>query len=122
MVIQLTNIIAGVALASPLAESVSSLREYGTRASTALAPYRRVLGWTEMVLGVINFVQLATTLHLPFINGGFTQSVAAIVAGFLLAEDIDTYIPGLASIRQSIVVYKTYIGLGALVVGMYAFI
>ena len=122
MVIQLTNIVAGVALASPLTESVPSLREYGAKASMALAPYRRVLGWVEIALGVMNFVQLATTLHLPFINGGLTQSVAAVVAGFLLAEDIDTYVPGLASIRRSLVAYKTYVGLGTLIVGVYAFI
>jgi hypothetical protein len=110
MLIQAVNVVAGFTLAIPLfGKNAPALQKWHDAA-------RVPLGIVTLVVGLVNLVSRANILSIPFFNGGYPQTIAAIVAGLLLARS------KLGNRLDELEPYEAYVGIAVFALGLYALI
>jgi hypothetical protein len=107
MVIEITNIIAGLILATSILPSIPILGRDLTKLAKLLGKFQTIIGIAAIVLGV---------LHLGL------QGIVAIIAGLVLALGILPSVPligkDLARLAKWLRGFQTLIGVIAIVVGI----
>ncbi|OGZ07083.1 MAG: hypothetical protein A3C93_01655 [Candidatus Lloydbacteria bacterium RIFCSPHIGHO2_02_FULL_54_17] len=121
MVIQLTNIVAGFALAAP------KLKKFGAAAGTVedahakLAPYLGTLGVIELVLGAAALIERLSIAHYGFggFGSSFPQAAVAILMGLLLAPHLFGRFPAVRNfISGTLVTRAEWIGILGIAIGL----
>ncbi len=110
MIIELTNIVAGLILAMGVLPSIPAIGESLEKVAKWLGRFQTIIGVIAIVLGILYF-------------GDLLQSIVAIVAGLILAIGILTSIPAigkdLAKLAKWLGGFQTLIGVIAIIIGIW---
>lgn len=110
MIIELTNIVAGLILAMGVLPSIPAIGESLEKVAKWLGRFQTIIGVIAIVLGILYF-------------GDLLQSIVAIVAGLILAMGILTSIPAigkdLAKLAKWLGGFQTLIGVIAIIIGIW---
>ena len=108
MIIELTNIVAGLILAIGILPSIPAIGESLEKVAKWLGRFQSIIGAIAIILGI---------LYLGL------QGIVAIVAGFVLAAGIMTSIPAigkdLAKAAKWLGSFQTIIGVIAIIIGIW---
>jgi hypothetical protein len=110
MIIELTNIVAGLILAMGILPSIPAVGKSLEKVAKWLGRFQTIIGIIAIILGILYF-------------GDLLQSIVAIVAGLILAMGILTSIPAigkdLAKLAKWLGGFQTLIGVIALIIGIW---
>ena len=108
MIIEITNIVAGLILAMGILPSIPAVGKSLEKIAKWLGRFQTVIGIIAIILGILYFG---------------LQGIVAIVAGFVLAAGIMTSIPAvgkdLAKVVKWLGGFQTIIGVIAMVIGIW---
>ena len=108
MIIELTNIVAGLILAMGILPSIPAVGASLEKVAKWLGRFQSIIGVIAIVLGVLYFG---------------LQGIVAIVAGLILAMGLLTSIPAvgkdLVKLAKWLVGFQTLIGLIAIILGIW---
>jgi len=110
MIIELTNIVAGLILAMGILPSIPAVGTSLEKVAKWLGRFQTIIGVIAIILGILYF-------------GDLLQSIVAIVAGLILAIGILTSIPAIgkdiAKVAKWLGGFQTLIGVIALIIGIW---
>ena len=108
MIIEITNIVAGLILAMGILPSIPAVGKSLEKVAKWLGRFQTVIGIIAIILGILYFG---------------LQGIVAIVAGFVLAAGIMTSIPAigkdLAKVAKWLGGFQTIIGVIAIILGIW---
>ena len=108
MIIEITNIVAGLILAMGVLPSIPAVGKSLEKVAKWLGRFQTVIGIIAIILGILYFG---------------LQGIVAIVAGFVLAAGIMTSIPAigkdLAKVAKWLGGFQTLIGVIAIILGIW---
>ena len=108
MIIEITNIVAGLILAMGVLPSIPAVGKSLEKVAKWLGRFQTVIGIIAIILGILYFG---------------LQGIVAIVAGFVLAAGIMTSIPAigkdLAKVAKWLGGFQTIIGIIAIILGIW---
>ena len=108
MIIEITNIVAGLILAMGILPSIPAVGKSLEKIAKWLGRFQTVIGIIAIILGILYFG---------------LQGIVAIVAGFVLAAGIMTSIPAvgkdLAKVAKWLGGFQTIIGVIAIILGIW---
>jgi hypothetical protein len=108
MIIEITNIVAGLILAMGILPSIPAVGKSLEKVAKWLGRFQTVIGIIAIILGILYFG---------------LQGIVAIVAGFVLAAGIMTSIPAvgkdLAKVAKWLGGFQTVIGIIAIILGIW---
>ena len=108
MVIEITNIVAGLILAMGILPSIPAVGKSLEKVAKWLGRFQTIIGVIAIILGILYFG---------------LQGIVAIVAGLILAMGILTSIPAigkdLAKVAKWLGGFQTIIGIIAIVIGIW---
>ena len=108
MIIEITNIVAGLILAMGILPSIPAVGKSLEKIAKWLGRFQTVIGIIAIILGILYFG---------------LQGIVAIVAGFVLAAGIMTSIPAigkdLAKVAKWLGGFQTIIGIIAIILGIW---
>jgi len=111
MIIELTNIVAGLILAMGILPSIPAIGESLEKVAKWLGRFQTIIGVIAIILGLYYGLQ------------GSLQGIVAIVAGLILAMGILTSIPAigkdLAKVAKWLGGFQTLIGVIAIILGIW---
>jgi hypothetical protein len=111
MIIEITNIVAGLILAMGILPSIPAVGKSLEKVAKWLGRFQTVIGIIAIILGILYFG---------------LQGIVAIVAGFVLAAGIMTSIPAvgkdLAKVAKWLGGFQTVIGVIAIILGIWGLI
>jgi uncharacterized membrane protein HdeD (DUF308 family) len=110
MIIELTNIAAGLILAMGILPSIPSIGDSLEKVAKWLGRFQTIIGVIAIILGILYF-------------GDLLQSIVAIVAGLILAMGLLTSIPAIgddiAKVAKWLGGFQTIIGIIAIILGIW---
>ncbi|TRO48306.1 hypothetical protein E2P60_01235 [Candidatus Bathyarchaeota archaeon] len=110
MIIELTNIVAGLILAMGILPSIPAIGDSLEKVAKWLGRFQTIIGVIAIILGVLYF-------------GDLLQSIVAIVAGLILAVGLLTSIPAIgndiAKVAKWLGGFQTIIGVIAIILGIW---
>ena len=110
MIIELTNIVAGLILAMGILPSIPAIGDSLEKVAKWLGRFQTIIGVIAIILGILYF-------------GDLLQSIVAIVAGFILAMGLLTSIPAIgddiAKVAKWLGGFQTIIGIIAIILGIW---
>ncbi len=110
MIIELTNIVAGLILAMGILPSIPAIGDSLEKVAKWLGRFQTIIGVIAIILGVIYF-------------GDLLQSIVAIAAGLILAMGLLTSIPAIgndiAKVAKWLGGFQTIIGVIAIILGIW---
>jgi len=108
LIIEITNIVAGLILAMGILPSIPAVGKSLEKIAKWLGRFQTVIGIIAIILGILYFG---------------LQGIVAIVAGFVLAAGIMTSIPAigkdLAKVAKWLGGFQTIIGIIAIILGIW---
>ena len=108
VIIEITNIIAGLILAISILPSIPAIGKSLEKAAKWLGRFQTIIGIVAIVLGILNFG---------------LQGIVAIIAGLVLAMGILPSIPAIGSSLEKVAKwlggFQTIIGITAIVIGIW---
>jgi hypothetical protein len=108
MIIEVTNIVAGLILAMGILPSIPAVGKSLEKVAKWLGRFQTIIGIIAIILGILYFG---------------LQGIVAIVAGFVLAAGIMTSIPAvgkdLAKVAKWLGGFQTVIGIIAIILGIW---
>jgi hypothetical protein len=108
MIIEVTNIVAGLILAMGILPSIPAVGKSLEKVAKWLGRFQTIIGIIAIILGILYFG---------------LQGIVAIVAGFVLAAGIMTSIPAvgkdLAKVAKWLGGFQTIIGIIAIILGIW---
>jgi hypothetical protein len=108
MIIEITNIVAGLILAMGILPSIPAVGKSLEKVAKWLGRFQTVIGVIAIILGILYFS---------------LQGIVAIVAGFVLAAGIMTSVPAigkdLAKVAKWLGGFQTLIGVIAIILGIW---
>ena len=121
MLINLGNAFFGFILASPLLAKIPNVGKGLENAGKALGKSRQLFGIISLALGIINLAD-RFMLHIFWFNGSFPQTIMAILIGLIMSVDKFKNSPAIRDIGNSLKNYEEYIGIAAMIIGLYPLI
>ncbi|TRO50231.1 hypothetical protein E2P47_00340 [Candidatus Bathyarchaeota archaeon] len=110
MIIELTNIVAGLILAMGILPSIPAIGDSLEKVAKWLGRFQTIIGVIAIILGILYF-------------GDLLQSIVAIVAGLILAMGLLTSIPAIgddiAKVAKWLGGFQTIIGVIAIILGVW---
>ena len=110
MIIELTNIVAGLILAMGILPSIPAIGDSLEKVAKWLGRFQTIIGVIAIILGILYF-------------GDLLQSIVAIVAGLILAMGLLTSIPAIgddmAKVAKWLGGFQTIIGIIAIILGIW---
>jgi hypothetical protein len=110
MIIEITNIVAGLILAMGILPSIPAIGDSLEKVAKWLGRFQSIIGVIAIILGILYF-------------GDLLQSIVAIVAGLILAMGILTSIPAIgkdiAKVAKWLGGFQTIIGIIAIILGIW---
>ncbi len=110
MIIEITNIVAGLILAMGILPSIPAVGDSLEKVAKWLGRFQSIIGVIAIILGILYF-------------GDLLQSIVAIVAGLILAMGLLTSIPAigddLAKLAKWLGGFQTLIGVIAIILGIW---
>ncbi len=110
IIIELTNIVAGLILAMGILPSIPAIGDSLEKVAKWLGRFQTIIGVIAIILGVLYF-------------GDLLQSIVAIVAGLILAVGLLTSIPAIgndiAKVAKWLGGFQTIIGVIAIILGIW---
>ena len=110
MIIELTNIVAGLILAMGILPSIPAIGDSLEKVAKWLGRFQTIIGLIAIILGILYF-------------GDLLQSIVAIVAGLILAMGLLTSIPAIgddiAKVAKWLGGFQTIIGIIAIILGIW---
>ena len=110
MIIELTNIVAGLILAMGILPSIPAIGDSLEKVAKWLGRFQTIIGVIAIILGILYF-------------GDLLQSIVAIVAGLILAMGLLTSIPAIgddiAKVAKWLGGFQTTIGIIAIILGIW---
>ncbi|TRO45494.1 hypothetical protein E2P30_01525 [Candidatus Bathyarchaeota archaeon] len=110
MILELTNIVAGLILAMGILPSIPAIGNSLEKVAKWLGRFQTIIGVIAIILGILYF-------------GDLLQSIVAIVAGLILAMGLLTSIPAIgddiAKVAKWLGGFQTIIGIIAIVLGIW---
>jgi cytochrome c biogenesis protein CcdA len=110
LLIEITNIIAGLVLAAGIMHSIPGIGKDVTKLAKWLGRFQTIIGVIAIILGI-------------WYIGHFVQGIVAIVAGLVLAMGILPSIPAvgkdIAKLAKWLGRFQTIIGVIAIIVGIW---
>jgi hypothetical protein len=110
VIIEITNIVAGLILAMGILPSIPAIGDSLEKVAKWLGRFQSIIGVIAIILGILYF-------------GDLLQSIVAIVAGFILAMGLLTSIPAigddLAKVAKWLGGFQTIIGVIAIILGIW---
>lgn len=117
MLPQLMNIIAGFMLASPKLK-VFGGETFVEKMEMFLYPYRVVIGWIALIVGVVTLVDRVGITDL-LIGDSYPQAIPAILIGLItLSEFFEKNHPAVHDIIRRIEPYGAWIGIWGIAAGL----
>ena len=111
MLIQLANIYSGFVLSSPLLGKIPTVGSNLEKAGNEIKKYRNTFGMIMLVLGALNLIDLIVPgIGIPFINGGYTQTVIALLIGLVMPSDLFRNSSPIHHLKNSLKPYEEFIG------------
>jgi hypothetical protein len=108
MIIELTNILAGLILAMGILPSIPAIGDSLEKVAKWLGRFQSIIGVIAIILGILYFG---------------LQGIVAIVAGFVLAAGVMTSLPAigkdLAKVAKWLGGFQTIIGVIAIILGIW---
>ena len=109
MIIELTNIVAGLILAMGILPSIPAVGKSLEKVAKWLGRFQTIIGVIAIILGILYFFSL--------------QGIVAIIAGLILAMGILTSIPAigkdLVKVAKWLGGFQTLIGVIAIILGIW---
>ena len=113
MIIELTNIVAGLILAMGILPSIPAVGDSLEKVAKWLGRFQSIIGVIAIILGIWGLL----------FYGDLLQSIVAIVAGLILAMGLLTSIPAigddLAKVAKWLGGFQTLIGVIAIILGIW---
>ena len=110
MIIEITNIVAGLILAMGILPSIPAIGDSLEKVAKWLGRFQSIIGVIAIILGILYF-------------GDLLQSIVAIVAGLILAMGLLTSVPAigkdLAKLAKWLGGFQTLIGVIATILGIW---
>ena len=110
MIIEITNIVAGLILAMGILPSIPAIGDSLEKVAKWLGRFQSIIGVIAIILGILYF-------------GDLLQSIVAIVAGLILAMGLLTSVPAigkdLAKLAKWLGGFQTFIGVIAIILGIW---
>lgn len=110
MIIEITNIVAGLILAMGILPSIPAIGDSLEKVAKWLGRFQSIIGVIAIILGILYF-------------GDLLQSIVAIVAGLILAMGLLTSVPAigkdLAKLAKWLGGFQTLIGVIAIILGIW---
>jgi len=110
VIIEITNIVAGLILAMGILPSIPAIGDDLEKVAKWLGRFQSIIGVIAIILGILYF-------------GDLLQSIVAIVAGLILAMGLLTSIPAigkdLAKLAKWLGGFQTLIGVIAIILGIW---
>jgi len=110
VIIEITNIVAGLILAMGILPSIPAIGDSLEKVAKWLGRFQSIIGVIAIILGILYF-------------GDLLQSIVAIVAGLILAMGLLTSIPAIgkdiAKVAKWLGGFQTIIGIIAIILGVW---
>ena len=118
MLLQITNIVSGFLLASPMIAGWGG-KAHVEKVEKLLMPFAQVIGIVELTLGVIGFFYRMNLIpvHIPNLGASYPQAIPAILVGLCLCHAYLKPISVLDALIEKMKPYREWIGIMAIASG-----
>ena len=114
------NLLSGAVLVAPLLERMGVSKDKIEMARKKVDPYRNTIGMMDLSLGVISLLNRMHIIHIPFLPGGYPQSLVVIGVGLTLGYQTFRNVPRLYNFMKKVEPYEDYVGSVSILFGLHA--